>query len=172
MRPHVPQYLQVDGPSRVLHCPMCGKIANPKTLPQEACNHLAFVYLGEPKQFIYRSQDFIDRTKKVNLAENAPEKETEVKEYDHEHIEESQVKELLIKAGFSNYLTAIEITIEGFSTPGTHSDVYGFDFSTYTNPEDDEEEADDDEEEDEEDDEEEDEEDDEEEDEEDEVTKK
>jgi hypothetical protein len=157
MRPKVPQYVEVECDFMSLHCPICGQIANADSLPEDACPHLAFAHIEEGG-FIYQSDDFRKRTKKVKIEmikeqENNDDEAVQTDDVDEESDEydcydedwdgfpSESVKALIERSGYSNNLVSIEITYEsGGCGPSWVSDIYGYDFSTYTNPEDDDEE--------------------------------
>lgn len=129
MRKKVPQYIEVECDYMTLNCPVCGASADPDDLPDNACPHLAFVHLGELDEFLYRSDEFIEKTSKVDMddedSDDEPGVEGDDSEYDHEYLSSELVQGLLEKAGYSNNMVAIEIT---YQKDSFISDIYGFDF--------------------------------------------
>ena len=118
-----PQYAQVEQPfgcePPLVHCPICGK-ATLEMSDEEGgeitpCLHLAFIYVGEVGEFVYKSQDFQQKTEG----------------FDDEELEFDTFGEFLQKAEYDNKLLAIEITYGGMgSGPNWFTNVFGFDYGS------------------------------------------
>ncbi len=152
MRPKVPQYAEVECNFMLLHCPICGQIAHADCLPEDACPHLAFAHIEEGG-FIYQSDDFRKRTKKVKIEMIKEDEDNDDEDEDKGAVDEdsdeydcydedwdgfpsASVQALIERSGYSNNLVSIEITYEsGGCGPCWVSDIYGYDFSVFT-PED------------------------------------
>lgn len=100
----------------IVHCPICGQAVIEVTDgvgEVRACAHLAFVYIGAVCEFEYQSPAFEARTARKQTP--APE----------------NLKRWLKSAGYGGELLALEISYGGMACgPVWHTDVYGFDWST------------------------------------------
>lgn len=111
-----PQYAAVEQPFGcapvLLHCPICGA-ATADDGEVTACPHLAFIYVGEARDFVYESDDFAARREKLAVA----------------NLGLEDLRPYLAKAGYGNRLLAIEITYGGMACGRVwYTDVVGFDF--------------------------------------------
>ena len=104
----------------VVHCPICGKgthdVHEDGSSDMTPCAHVAFIFLGEPCTFAYKSDDFDHRIDAKNSEDWSLE----------------NFQELLEKLEYDNKMLALEITHGGLSGNGGeiwYMDIYGFDYS-------------------------------------------
>ena len=125
----IPQYAAIEQPFGVeftpIHCPICGQ----STIDIEAghatpCPHLAFIYIGDIGDFEYQSDAFQQKWQSLDI---------DVIEFKFDDF-----NQYLQQAGYDNKLLAIEITGGGMACgPIWHTDVFGFDYSTLADEQDD-----------------------------------
>lgn len=120
-----PQYARVEQPFGCeppkVHCPICGKPSVMSDDGEDAgCPHLAFIYVGEIGDFVYKSDDYQKRTSKLG----------------EEDIDFDNFKNFLKMAGYGNSLLALEITYGGMACgPVWYTDVFGFDYGSLSEQE-------------------------------------
>ena len=115
-----PQYAQIEQPfgckRPTMHCPICGK---PSLVPIEgskgSCEHLAFIHFSSERTFVYKSENFAERTEGLN--------ET--------GLTGDVFKRFLNDAGYGNEMLALEISHGVMACgPVWCIDVYGYDYDT------------------------------------------
>ena len=110
-----PQYSCVEQPFGVqppiVFCPICGNQTNTYE-GHDPCKHVAFIYGGSLSDFFHESDDFVNRTKRL----------------DKGLLSFDNFDRFLEQAGYDNKLLALEITYGG--GPTWYTDVYAFDYGT------------------------------------------
>jgi hypothetical protein len=121
----VEQPLGCDPPSP--HCPICGhgvlRVDDEGLAHADPCTHLAFIFVGEVGEFEYRSPGFEKKAVRRRLHD----------------LDLSKLRKLLERIGYGNELLALEVTYGGMACgPVWYTDVYGFDYGTVGDEEEDE----------------------------------
>ena len=103
----------------VVHCPICGESAyrvDSHGKQRPPCHHLAFIYVGEVGEFVYRSMGFENRFRNVDIND----------------VSFESFPTLLEKAGYDNQMLAIEVAYGAMVDGKAHwyRDVYGYDYNT------------------------------------------
>jgi hypothetical protein len=103
----------------VVHCPICGESAyrvDSKGKQRPPCHHLAFIYVGEVGEFVYRSMGFENKFRNVDINE----------------VSFESFPALLEKAGYDNQMLAIEVAYGAMVDGKAHwyKDVYGYDYNS------------------------------------------
>jgi len=122
--PTKPQYAaieyafpQTDLP--VVHCPLCGHgthtVHEDGSSDLTPCPHLAFIYLGDPSTFAFKSEEFEEKVAGKDLKD----------------LTFDNFKKFLQSIGYDNKFLALEVThggMGGHGIPIWNTDVYGFDY--------------------------------------------
>ncbi|MCX6244688.1 MAG: hypothetical protein NTU98_08285 [Bacteroidetes bacterium] len=119
-----PQYAEIEYPFPqadlpVIHCPLCGMgthdVHEDGSSELTPCLHLAFIFIGDPFTFAYKSEEF----------------EQKVTGKDLKKLSFVKFKKFLQSIGYDNKFLALEISHGGMGGQGTpiwYTDIYGFDY--------------------------------------------
>ena len=104
----------------VIYCPLCGSptfdLADGGDMVINPCQHLAFVFLGRPSEFIYQSKDFQNRISDKDLKDAST----------------KGMKAIIETLGYDNKFLSIEVNYgDNEEDPDWYTDIYGFDYSSY-----------------------------------------
>jgi hypothetical protein len=120
-----PQYAEIEYPfpleePPVIYCPLCGnptyELNDRGEFKVNPCQHLAFIFLGDPSTFAYKSKDFEYRITGKDL-----------KDLSFENF-----KEFIESLGYDNKFLTLEVTHRGMGNRRIwYTDNYGFDYALY-----------------------------------------
>ena len=120
-----PQYAAVEYPFLqndipIVHCPICGQGTHDRdedgSSEMTTCPHLAFIFIGEPSCFEYKSEEFEKRVSGKDL----------------DNLSFENFKKFLKSLSYDNKMLALEVTHGGFAGNGGavwYTDIFGFDYS-------------------------------------------
>lgn len=130
----------------VVHCPICGQpqaVADAQGfLESSPCPHNAFIYLDEVSEFEHQSAEFANRLAELRKAgllkdPDATESEDDAEVDLCDNIWLPDLPRALEQMGYGAELVVFEITYGGMACgPVWSTDVYGFDYDTLGESED------------------------------------